>query len=43
MIQTYESTHSTNDYAILVSSLAVVESATAQAQQLYATAVTTIK
>lgn len=41
--QTYESTHSTNDYAILVSSLAVVESATAQAQQLYATAVTTIK
>lgn len=39
----YKSTRSTNDYALLISSLAVVESATVQAQQLYSTAITTIK
>ena len=34
--ETYKRTRSTNDYAILISSLAVVESATVQAQQFIA-------
>ena len=39
--ETYKSTRSTNDYAILISSLAVLESATVQAQQLIVTATST--
>lgn len=41
--ETYKRTNNTNDYALLISSLAVVESATAQAQKFIAATATATK